>query len=232
MPSAPYVRVAAVVAAAVVALAASFLVSNDFGDSSAGGATASPSEARFGEAGRYAFDVGSPGPGKEAPAIRLPTSDGSLFDLAEERGGDVLLYFQEGLMCQPCWDQITAIEAEPEALRALGIDRTVSIATDPADLVAQKVADEGIATPVLSDESWTVSSAYRTNTDEHVMMQGMGGMHNGHSFILVGPDGRIRWRADYGGPPEFTMFVPVADLAADIRAGLRGGRGGAGRGGP
>ncbi|MGH2954950.1 MAG: peroxiredoxin family protein [Solirubrobacterales bacterium] len=231
MPSALYLRVAGAVAAALVALAAIFLLSNDFGDPSAGGAAASPGEPKFGKAGRYASDVGSPGPGEEAPAIRLQSSHGSLFDLAEERGGNVLLYFQEGLMCQPCWDQLTAIEAEPEAFGALGIDRVVSITTDPADLVRQKVADEGISTPVLSDEDWSVSGAYRTNTDEHVMMQGMGGMHNGHSFILVGPDGRIRWRADYGGPPEFTMFVPVADLAADMRAGLRGGRGGV-RGGP
>jgi peroxiredoxin len=227
VPSALRLRVAAAVGAAVLALAAIFLLSNDFGDSSGGGAEASAGEPKLGEAGRFAFDVGNPGPGKEAPPVRLPASDGGYFDLAEERGSDVLLYFQEGLMCQPCWDQITAIEAEPEALGALGIDRVVSITTDPADLVRQKVADEGISTPVLSDESYAVSDAYETNIDEHVMMQGMGGMHNGHSFILVGPDGRIRWRADYGGPPEFTMFVPVADLAADIRAGLRGGAGGA-----
>ena len=49
------------------------------------------------------------------------------------------------------------------------------------------------------------------------MMQGTSA---GHSFILVGPDGTIRWRADYGGAPDYTMFVPtermLADLAQDL----------------
>ena len=30
----------------------------------------------------------------------------------------------------------------------------------------------------------------------------MGDMRDGHSFVLVGPDGVIRWRADYGGSPQ------------------------------
>jgi peroxiredoxin Q/BCP len=38
----------------------------------------------------------------------------------------------------------------------------------------------------------------------------------------VGPDGEIRWRADYGGSPNYTMYVPVANLVADLRAGLTG----------
>lgn len=210
-------RVAAAVLAAVIGLAVVFLLSNDLPAASTSTATAA-NEQR-GKAGRYAYDVGEPGPGEEAPSISLPSSGGGTFELADQRGSTVLLYFQEGLMCQPCWDQITAIESDSESLAALGIDRVVSITTDPTDLVAQKVADEGLSTPVLSDEDWSVSDVYRTNTDEHVMMQGMGGMHNGHSFILVGADGRIDWRADYGGPPEFTMFLPVADLAADIQAG-------------
>ena len=45
----------------------------------------------------------------------------------------------------------------------------------------------------------------------------------GHTFIVVGPDGRIKWRADYGGSPNYTMYVPVQSLIADIRAGLSGG---------
>ena len=51
----------------------------------------------------------------------------------------------------------------------------------------------------------------------------MGTGRDGHSFIVVGPEGRIRWRADYGGAPNYTMYVPVPKLLADIRAGLKGG---------
>jgi hypothetical protein len=47
----------------------------------------------------------------------------------------------------------------------------------------------------------------------------MGTSRDGHTFVLVGPDGRIRWRADYGGPPKYIMFLPTTTLLADIRAG-------------
>ncbi|MEK7295981.1 MAG: alkyl hydroperoxide reductase, partial [Actinomycetota bacterium] len=48
----------------------------------------------------------------------------------------------------------------------------------------------------------------------------MGDSTNGHSFIVVGSDGTIRWRADYGGAPDYTMYVPVPSLLADLSAGL------------
>jgi peroxiredoxin Q/BCP len=51
----------------------------------------------------------------------------------------------------------------------------------------------------------------------------MGAGQDGHSFILVGPDGLIKWRADYGGAPKYTMYVPVSNLLADMRAGIKGG---------
>jgi peroxiredoxin Q/BCP len=49
----------------------------------------------------------------------------------------------------------------------------------------------------------------------------MGPNFDGHSFLLVGPDGRIKWRADYGGPPKEIMYVPVPRLLGDIKAGNR-----------
>jgi peroxiredoxin Q/BCP len=48
----------------------------------------------------------------------------------------------------------------------------------------------------------------------------MGNSADGHTFILVGPDGTIRWRADYGGAPNYTMYVPINQLSADMQAGL------------
>ena len=46
----------------------------------------------------------------------------------------------------------------------------------------------------------------------------MGDSRDGHSFILVGPDGRIQWRADYGGAPAYTMYLPTDKLLTDLRA--------------
>jgi peroxiredoxin len=199
-------QVVGAVALAVVALGAIFLV-NSLGGSG---------KAKQGKAGEFAFEVGDPGPGEEAPPIKLPSTDGRTFDLASQRGKTVLLYFQEGIMCQPCFDQIKDIERDMAPLRGLGIDRIVSITTDPLDQLQVKVRDDGISTPVLSDPDLAVSKAYSAN--QYGMM---GTSRDGHSFIVVGPDGRIRWRADYGGPPNFTMYVPPSNLVADIRDGLR-----------
>ena len=167
--------------------------------------------------GAYPFVVGKPGPGELAPPIRLSSTNGGIFDLAALRGKTVLLFFQEGLACQPCWDQIKDMESQSNQFRALGIDQVVSITTDPLDAIQQKVADEGITTPVLSDPTFAVSQSYSAN--QYGMMQGSS---DGHSFIVVGPDGRIRWRADYGGPPDYTMYVPISTLLADMKEGLHG----------
>ena len=161
------------------------------------------------------YDVGSPGVGETAPPFELSSATGGSVSLEDYRGRSVLLYFQEGLMCQPCWDQITDLEQAQNAVEAAGVDAVVSITSDPADLLGQKVIDQGIeSTPVLSDPDLAVSREYSTN--QYGMM---GDSRNGHSLILVGPDGTIQWRADYGGAPDYTMYVPVKRLLADLRAG-------------
>ena len=202
----PGIIVLIVAAVAIVALGAIFFLNNQ-GSSSAG----------TGQAGQYAFQVGKPGPGEQAPQIVLQSTTGSTFDLASLRGKTVLLYFQEGLTCQPCWDQLKDIQANISQFQALGIDQVVSITSDPLDALQQKVTDEGITIPVLSDPRLAVSSAYTANG-----FGMMGSSRDGHTFILVGPDGVIKWRADYGGAPNYTMYVPVSNLLADMRAGLSG----------
>ena len=167
-------------------------------------------------AGQYAYQVGKPGPGEMAPPIRLPTTRGTTFDLADLRGKTVLMYFQEGIMCQPCWDQLKDIENNFSKFRAVGIDTLVSITTDPIDLLKEKVANERLLMPIGSDPDLAVSRAYTANS------YGMMGQdRDGHTFIVVGPDGRIRWRADYGGAPKYTMYVPIPDLLADMSRGLK-----------
>jgi hypothetical protein len=47
----------------------------------------------------------------------------------------------------------------------------------------------------------------------------MGASRDGHTFVLVGPDGKIKWRGDYGGAPKYTMFLPTTALLAGIKAG-------------
>ena len=157
--------------------------------------------------------AGQPGVGSAAPTFTLTSGAGGQVSLTDFHGRNVLLYFQEGLSCQPCWDQIKDLEQSRASLKTAGVDAVVSITTDPANLIGRKAADEKLTTPVLSDPSMQVSRAY--NANQYGMM---GEMRDGHSFILVGPDGTIRWRADYGGKPDYTMFLPTAKMLTDLTA--------------
>jgi peroxiredoxin len=157
--------------------------------------------------------AGQPAAGAPAPPFALASGTGGLVSLADFRGKNVLLYFQEGLSCQPCWDQIKDLEQNRAALTAAGVDAVVSITTDPATLIGQKATDEKLTTPVLSDPDMSVSRTYHAN--QYGMM---GEMRDGHTFILVGSDGTIRWRADYGGKPDYTMFLPTAKMLGDLTA--------------
>ena len=164
--------------------------------------------------GAYPYQVGSPGAGQAAPAFSLAASTGGTISLSQYRGRTVLLFFQEGLTCQPCWDQITDLQKHAPQLKAAGIGQVVSITGDPVGPVTQKTRDMGLTIPVLSDPGLAVSQQYQANS---YGMMGAG--RDGHTFILVGPDGTIRWRADYGGAPKYIMFLPTASLLADIKAG-------------
>lgn len=183
--------------------------------------TASRSGDDRGPAGdRYA--VGSPGIGALAPRFALPNATAPAgpggkpptVRLSDYRGKTVLLYFQEGLGCQPCWNQIRDLQNTPSTLASLGVDQLVTITSGPVDLVGQKMRDDRLTIPALVDTDLAVSREYQAN--QYGMM---GTDRDGHSFILIGPDGRIQWRADYGGEPNYTMYVPPAQLAADLTAG-------------
>lgn len=160
------------------------------------------------------YAVGSPGPGEQAPGFTLPSAGGQEVALSDFRGDNVLLYFHEGLGCQPCWDQIGDLEAASDKLDAADIDELVTITSAPADLLAQKMRDDGLESLALADPDLDVIAAYEAN--QYGMM---GDTRAGHSFILVNPEGEIVWRADYGGAPDYTMYLPVDKILADLDAG-------------
>ena len=168
-----------------------------------------------GGSGSYTYQVGQPGPGASAPNFTLASNMGGSFDLAAQRGKTVLLYFQEGTDCQPCWTQLQAIQRDMAGFRRAGIDEVVSITTDPLGALRQAAGTYGTTIPVLSDPNLAVSQAYDAN--RYGMM---GTSRDGHSFIVVGPTGTIEWRADYGGAPNYTMYVPVPTLLAQMGAGM------------
>jgi peroxiredoxin len=195
------------VAALVVALIGGFYLVHQVANKPQSSSATSPSD----------YQVGSPGPGVKAPDFALPSTKGGTVNLAAYKGKTVLLYFHEGLGCQPCWDQIRDLDKSSANLNAAGVDEFVAITTGPVDPIAQKVKDDRLTATNLADPDLAVSRAYQAN--KYGMM---GDDRDGHTFILVGPDGTITWRADYGGAPNYTMFVPVPQLLTDLRAGVTG----------
>lgn len=198
-------RVAALAGVAVLVLIALYAIyhHSNSGSASTGANT-----------GHYAYQVGSPGPGQQAIGFTLPSTAGTSVSLASLRGKTVLTYWHEGLGCQPCWDQMKAIEADPAALKTAGVDVFVSITSGSVSDLARRMQDESLHSTMLADSDLAVSKLYAMN--QYGMM---GDSSDGHSFVLIGPTGKILWRADYGGAPNYTMFVPVTTLLAQMKAG-------------
>jgi peroxiredoxin len=160
------------------------------------------------------YAIGTPGPGVKAPDFTLPSTSGGNVTLADYRGKTVLLFFHEGIGCQPCWDQIRDLEKVPATLQSAGIDKLLTITSGPTRLIAQKMSDEKLSSIALGDTNLEMSKTYQAN--QYGMM---GDSRDGHSFVLIGPTGIIEWRADYGGPPKYTMYVPVEKILADMKVG-------------
>ena len=159
------------------------------------------------------YAVGAPGPGAEAPDFSLASTAGGTVNLSDYRGESVVLFFHEGIGCQPCCDQIRGLDAAQTELQSVGVDQLLTITSGPVDLIAQKMADDKLTADALADTRLDVSLTNQTNKDGM-----MGESRNGHSFILVGPTGEIEWRADYGGPPNYTIYVPVDEILTQMQA--------------
>ena len=139
--------------------------------------------------------------GKDVITGRLITSQ-SVY------GHKTLLFFSEGVMCQACFQQIQGLEQVGNQLKQRGI-QLVSITTDPPSVLKQAIADYGIKTPMISDESRDMSQAFNT------LGQGMHANTPGHAFVLI-DKGKVLWQRDYWLPPYQTMYVPPKQLLRDI----------------
>lgn len=178
---------------------------------------ARPGTSEKGDSSSIDYAIGSPSSGAKAPDFSLPSTSGGTVNLIDYRGETLLLFFHEGIGCQPCWDQIRDLEIAQGKLQAAGIDKLLTITSGPTRLIAQKMADDRLTSVALGDANLEVSKAY--GATEYGMAGHSGA---GHSFVLVGPDGLIEWRADYGGPPNYRMYIPVEKILSDMKTGRVG----------
>jgi peroxiredoxin Q/BCP len=152
--------------------------------------------------------------GEEAPAFLLTSTNGTPFNLSSYLGkSDVLLFFNEGLTCSPCLQQMVDIDRSYSEFSKMGIT-VVSITTNSMGDMRTWAQNNGIRMmPILPDQSLQVDKEYSTLY--------AGSMHSGsapgHTFILVGKDGNVLWRKDYG---TYTMYVQMNELIASVKSAL------------
>ena len=126
----------------------------------------------------------------------------------------MLLFFNEGLSCQPCLQQMTDLDQVKSQFAQLNIV-AVSITGDSLNVLTNWAMSGGPkSSKILSDQSLTVSKAYDLLGADVSMMPGTA---SGHTFILVDKSGIIKWRQDYG--PN-TMYVPNDQIIAAVRRAL------------
>lgn len=175
--------------------------------------------------------------GAKAVDFTLPSSTGQKISLSDYRGKNVLLYFQEGVMCDPCWKQTFDIQNEYDKFQSMGIE-LLTITVDPLNAVIKNAKRFGITLPVLTDEDLKVSKTY------DVLKNSMHpGERPGHTFILLDKEGDIIWKKEYFlasgstimtmdmggkpmtmdmgmdmGTPDSVMYVPVYKLLEDLKS--------------
>jgi peroxiredoxin len=140
-----------------------------------------------------------------APAFALPSTDGEQVSLADYRGRDVLLFFNEGVGCDACFYQMLDLQKNAGAFENAGVS-VVPIVANPANQVRQEMARFGISTPYLIDADTSVSQAYG------MLGNGMHANLPGHGFVLVDGSGRIRWMKEFP-----SMYAASSDLLAQLK---------------
>lgn len=139
-----------------------------------------------------------------APVFTLASTSGGSVSLADHRGHDVLLYFNEGVGCDACFYQMVELEGSERELSDAGLT-LLPIVMNPAADTARELSRFGLRTPYLIDADGSVTRTYG--------MLGTG-MHSdlpGHGFVLIDGTGQMRWKMEYP-----SMFVSTDELLAAI----------------
>ncbi len=146
--------------------------------------------------------------GKAAPDFTLEDYNGKKITLSEYRGKNVLLFFNEGLMCYPaCWNQIAAFGNDTEmAKKTVVLNITADLKNNWKQAV-DKMPELAQAT-VLFDSNRQVSQSYGVLTLPSSMHKGQ---FPGHSYVLIDKDGVVKFVRD-----DVQMAVRNKELAAEL----------------
>lgn len=146
--------------------------------------------------------------GKPASDFTLETYDGNQITLSSLKGKNVILFFNEGLMCYPaCWNQIAAFGKDEELGQKAVI---LNITADPKNNwkeALDKMPELAQAT-TLFDSNRQVSTIYGVLTLPSSMHKGQ---FPGHSYVIINKDGIIKFVKD-----DVQMTVRNQELSAEV----------------
>lgn len=155
--------------------------------------------------------------GAVAPDFDLRSSDGNRVTLSSFKDKqNVLVYFHEGLTCDPCMQQMPELDKYLPEFEKMDI-KLLHVALDSPEEMSKSVARYDLKSPVLSYQD------AQTEKDYDLLPYSMGmGRRAGHTFILIGTDGKIQWRKDYWpsvgmSVPGGKMFVPGSEILSEVQ---------------
>lgn len=128
--------------------------------------------------------------GKSLPDIELADKDGKAFSLDSLKGKNVVLFFNEGLMCYPaCWDQIAAFANDQRFGEADRVAISV-VADSPQDWqkAVEKMPELGKA-KMLFDKNGAASQRLGLLTMSSSMHIGQ---LAGHTYVLLDKQGTVK----------------------------------------
>lgn len=132
--------------------------------------------------------------GKPLPSIQLSDKDGKTYSLESLRGKNVVLFFNEGLMCYPaCWNQVAQLGTDSRFNSPDTV--ALSVVVDQPGQWQQAIAkmpDLAKAT-MLFDRGGAASGQLGVLTSTSSMHKGS---TPGHTYILLDKQGVVRFVYD------------------------------------
>lgn len=146
---------------------------------------------------------------KPAPDFTLADRDGKQYSLSELRGKNIILFFNEGLMCYPaCWNQIAALAGDGHFKDGDTVVLSVVVDSPEEWQKAVKKMPELAKATVVFDEGAVVSKKFGVLTTASSMHYGS---LPGHTFAIIDKEGLIRHVFD-----DPNMSIHNDQLVAEI----------------
>lgn len=147
--------------------------------------------------------------GSPAPSFSLSDRNGKIYSSDALKGKNIILFFNEGLMCYPaCWNQIVALSQD----KRLANDDTVvlSVVVDPKDQwqsAINKMPALADAIVVFDTDTAVSRSLNMLNTASSMHY----GSLPGHTYVVIDKEGIVRHVFD-----DPNMAIHNEQLAAEI----------------